>query len=104
MRSNGITYPIRADIDEEARGLSPGSVAEHYALRAAFEDPEIRIYDTCADNYWYLRNLTEDVRMFHDMEVFPRRAKPAVLHQLEYRAVPVLRRVMKRFQKAEEQQ
>jgi len=91
-------------MDETARRLSPGSVAEHYALKAAFEDPQIRVYDTCADNYWYLRNLTEDVRMIHHMEVFPRRVKPAALHQLEYRAMPLLRRVRRRLQKAEELQ
>jgi CelD/BcsL family acetyltransferase involved in cellulose biosynthesis len=104
VKSNGITYPIRADIDDAARRLSPGSVVEHYALRAAFDDPEIHTYDTCADNYWYLRKLTEDERMVHVMEVFPRRAKGSALYLLEYRAMPVLRSVRKRFQKAEKPQ
>lgn len=93
VKAHGITYPIRADIDESARDLSPGSVVEHHALRAAFEDPAIRSYDTCATNYWYLRKLTDDRRMTYQMEVFPRRPKALLLHSLEYRAIPVMRQV-----------
>lgn len=89
----GITYPIRADIDEVWRALSPGSVLEYHAVKAAFERPGITVYDTCAANYWYLSQLTEEARLIHYLEVFPRRPKCTLLHALEYRVVPLLRKL-----------
>ena len=91
VRGGGVTYPIRADIDEAWRDLAPGSVLEYRALEAAFEDPAIDIYDTCAANYWYLTNLTDEARFIHDAEFFPRRLKADVLYLLEYWLVPRLR-------------
>ena len=100
VRGGGITYPIRADIDESWRELTPGSVLEYYALESAFEDPEVEIYDTCAANYWYLRNLSDEAREIHDVEYFPRRVKSTALYLLEYGLLPPLRRLRNRLRPA----
>jgi CelD/BcsL family acetyltransferase involved in cellulose biosynthesis len=91
LKAGGITYPIRGDIDEGWRELAPGSVLEYRALEAAFDDPEIDVYDTCAADYWYLQNLTDDAREIHDAEFYPRRLKPSALHVLEYSLIPPVR-------------
>ena len=96
FHGGGVTYPIRADMDEAWRELSPGSVVEFHALKAAFEDPETSAYDTCAADYWYLRNLTDRARQIHEVEYFPRGLKPLALHLLEYRLIPLLRPVRDR--------
>ena len=93
VKASGITYPIRADIDEDYRELAPGSVVEYFVLKAVFADKHTLTYDSCAANYWYLRNWTDDARLIHDMEVFPPKLKSRILWILEYRIMPLLRRV-----------
>jgi CelD/BcsL family acetyltransferase involved in cellulose biosynthesis len=90
VKGFGVTYPIRADMDQAYRELSPGSVVEYHAIKAAFEDPAINAYDSCASDYWYLRRLTEGARFIHDIEVFPRRLKSSGLYAFEYLAKPRL--------------
>lgn len=93
FRAAGITYPIRADIDQRYRDLAPGSVVEFYAIEAAFHDPEINVYDTCAADYWYLRNLTDDVREVHEAMLFAQGWWPGVLHGIEKNVLPMARRL-----------
>lgn len=93
IRGGGVTYPIRADFDESWRQLSPGSVVEYRALEALFADPAIEIYDSCADNYWYLNNLTDEARIAYDAEFYPRRLKAQALYLLEYGLMPPLRKI-----------
>ena len=93
LRGGGVTYPIRADYDESWRQLSPGSVVEYRALEAIFADPTIEIYDSCADNYWYLNNLTDEARIAYDAEFYPRRLKAQALYLLEYGVLPPLRKL-----------
>ena len=93
VKASGITYPIRADIDEDYRELSPGSVVEYFALKAVFEDEPTLMYDSCAADYWYFRYWTDKARLLHDMEVFPPLLKSRMLWALEYRVMPLLRRI-----------
>ena len=91
----GITYPIRADFDEAWRALSPGSVLEYHAVKAAFQAPRIKRYDTCAANYNYLVRLTKEARLFDHLQVFPKqRPKSILVYALEYRLVPLLRKLL----------
>ena len=95
FRKAGITYPIRADFDEAFRHLAPGSVLEYRAVEAAFADPAIHVYDTCAADYWYLRQLTDRSREIHDAAVFSRGVRGTALYALEFGLMPVLRRIRK---------
>lgn len=93
VRGGGVTYPLRADFHESWRQLSPGSVLEYRALEAIFADPTVQTYDSCADNYWYLNNLTDEARIAYDAEFYPRRLKAQALFALEYGVLPPLRRL-----------
>jgi len=97
LRGGGVTYPIRADYDESWRQLSPGSVVEYRALEGIFADPAIEIYDSCADNYWYLNNLTDEARIAYDAEFYPRRLKAQALYLLEYCVLPPVRKLRSRL-------
>lgn len=86
-----VVYPLRADFDENYRKISPGSVLEYTALKALFEEKNVSQYYSCADNYWYLNNWTNDVRKHFDVEVFASGIKPFMIHALEFRIIPLLR-------------
>lgn len=95
FRGAGVTYPIRADYDEDYGHLSPGSVVEYRAVESAFSDPAIEVYDTCAADYCYLRKLTDEVREVHDAAVFSRQPRSTALYLFEFWLMPVLRLVQK---------
>lgn len=94
--SGSVVYPICADFSEAARQLSPGSVTEHYALGAAFEDDGVETYDTCAANYWYLSRKADRTRTTSHTLVMPRTPGGQLLRLFEFRAKPLLRRWVKR--------
>ncbi len=87
------TFPIRADYDRRFSKLSPGSLVEYHALRSAFNDPSIRAYDCCADDYKYLRNLTNDYRYASDVYAFPRRPVSQLLGGIEFDLIPFAQRL-----------
>lgn len=93
----GVTYPLRADFDESARELSPGSVVEFEALKDIFDDGSITLYDSCANDYWYLNNWTDERRIHHDILVYASGLRPRCLHALEFRLIPALRRTRSVF-------
>jgi CelD/BcsL family acetyltransferase involved in cellulose biosynthesis len=90
-RYRGTTYPLRADFDEGHRDLSPGSVVEYTALRDTFEEGGIHLYDSCANDYWYLGNWTEEMRVHYDIEIFRGSLKAWLAYLLEYRVAPLAR-------------
>jgi len=90
IRSGIVTFPIQADYCESARALSPGSIVEHHALAAAFEDPSLEVYDTCAANYWYLQRLMNSYREAHDTMVFSNDPRARLIKLAEFGAKPVL--------------
>jgi CelD/BcsL family acetyltransferase involved in cellulose biosynthesis len=87
----GVTYPLRADFDENYRELSPGSVVEYTVLRDLFKEQRVMLYDSCANNYWYLSNWTSEYRTHSDIEIFGKGWKSRCLHAVEYRLIPLLR-------------
>ena len=99
LRSGKVTFPIQADYDESARTLSPGSIVEHYALRAIFEDPVLEIYDSCAANYWYLKRLTDSYRETYDTMIFSRSIQSGLIQLSEFLLKPALIRLRSAFRK-----
>lgn len=93
MRSGKVTFPIQADYSESARALSPGSIVEHNALAAAFEDPSLEVYDTCAADYWYLQRIANSFREAHDTMIFSKDPQARLLQLAEFGAKPVLIRL-----------
>lgn len=91
MRSGNVTFPIQADYIESARAFSPGSIVEHYALAAAFKDPELEVYDTCAADYWYLQRLTDSFRETYDTIIFPNDQQARLLQLAEFTVIPALK-------------
>jgi CelD/BcsL family acetyltransferase involved in cellulose biosynthesis len=90
-RYGGVTYPLRADFDERFRELSPGSVVEYTALRESFEEGAMKLYDSCANDYWYLSNWTDEVRVHFDIEIFGRGPRAWLAHAAEFHIVPLAR-------------
>ena len=90
---DGIAYPIGADFDESFHQLSPGSILEYHIIKSLFEDPEVKEYNTCAHNYKYLRNWTDIIEPYADIEVFNSRSLGALLYIVEYKLRPYLRRI-----------
>ena len=100
MRSGKVTYPIQADYCESAQALSPGSIVEHHALAAAFEDPVIEVYDSCAADYWYLQRLTNSHRETHDTMIFSSSPRARLIQLAEFGAKPVLIWLRRAFSRA----
>ena len=90
LRSGKATFPVQADYIESARALSPGSIVEHHALAAAFENPTLEVYDTCAADYWYLQRLTDSFRETHDTMIFSNDPRARLLQLAEFTAKPAL--------------
>lgn len=93
LRAGNVTYPIQADYSETASALSPGSIVEHHALRAAFDDTTITTYDTCAANYWYLARLATSYREVCEIKAFSKNPIARVLYFTEFYIKPLLRRL-----------
>jgi|GEM_PF-768023 len=91
---DGIVYPIRADYDEAFKAFSPGSVLEYSALKHLFKTGLVRQYYTCADDYWYLSNWTTEYEEFCTVEVFGGGAKTRFLYALEYKLIPIVKRLI----------
>ncbi len=91
------TYPIRADFAEEYGKLSPGSVVEYAAMENAFRQDSVSLYYTCADDYEYLRRWTDTYVQYFIVEIFRSSLKSLFLFGLEYRAMPLYRRLRSQF-------
>lgn len=93
LNYRGVTYPIRADFDEEYRSISPGSILEYTALKTLFEGENIQEYYSCADDYWYLNNWTTELKKHFNVEVFMNGWKAQILYHFEYSLLPKLRKI-----------
>jgi CelD/BcsL family acetyltransferase involved in cellulose biosynthesis len=98
----GVSYPIRADFNEQYRKLSPGFIAELNALRSLFEQAGATTYYSCADDYQYLSHWTDTYAKHVTLELFKPGLKGFLLYNLEYRLIPVLRGIRSMFQKEAE--
>lgn len=90
---DNVAYPVRADYDENYKKYSPGSILEYTVLKQLFDEQCITEYYTCADNYWYLNNWTNDLREHYTVEVFSSTIKARVLYFIETHIVPIAKRI-----------
>ncbi|WP_421921553.1 GNAT family N-acetyltransferase [Marinobacter salarius] len=95
----GVSYPIRADFNEQYKKLSPGFIAELNALRSLFEQADGTTYYSCADDYQYLSHWTDTYAQHVTVELFKPGLKGFLLYNLEYRLIPVLRSIRSVFRK-----
>ena len=93
---DGISYPLRADYDERYKALSPGSILEYTILKSFFDEKSVSLYDSCADDYWYLRGWSDERRQQYDMEVFGDGLTARLLYLIEYGLIPMLRKTRNR--------
>lgn len=94
---DGIVYPVRADYNEDYKVYSPGSILEYTALKSLFDEGKIQQYYSCADDYWYLNNWTDELKKHLNIEIFASSLKGRVLYNLEYRLIAGLRAVRNRL-------
>jgi len=90
---NNTAYPIRADFDESFRDLSPGSILESHILKTIFEESQIKEYNTCGHTYDYLVKWTDNTRKYINTEIFNENLRARGLYFLEYKVIPLLRRM-----------
>lgn len=103
MIFDNIAYPIRADYDEDYKKYSPGSILEYTVLKHLFEKQCVAEYYTCADNYWYLNNWSNDLIEHYTVEVFSSTIKAQLLYFIETRIIPTAKSIRKKLQSKREQ-
>lgn len=84
-------YPILADYNQAFSNISPGSMVEYHAIKNCFDSPDITAYDTCADDYWYLRNWTSDCIKYDIYDIYPNNIASNSLFFLKSKILPFLR-------------
>jgi len=89
----GTLYPIRADYDMDYSCLSPGQILLQMVLKSLFEDPYARLYDSCADDYAYLKSWAHYSTDFYTVDMFSKKLKPSLVYLAKYRVLPTCRRV-----------
>lgn len=97
VESGGTIYPIRADYDMAYSHLSPGQVLLQMVLKSLFEDPSALCYDSCADDYEYLRNWAHYSTHFYTVDMFSTTLKPSLVYLVKYRLLPACRRIKQRI-------
>jgi len=90
---NNTAYPIRADFDESFKHLSPGSILESHILKTLFDESQIKEYNTCGHTYDYLVKWTDNTRKYINAEIFNENLRARSLFFLEYKVIPMLRRM-----------
>ncbi len=95
IEHEGTVYPIRADYDECYKELSPGSILEFEIIKETFNGKKSLEYDSCGHTYKYLMNWTENVKDYHDIEIFGESIKMKTLHRIEYDLIPTIKKVIR---------
>jgi len=90
---NKTVYPLRADFDERYRHLSPGSILDYNIIKGIFEKREYQTYYSCAADYQYLRNWTNNFERLYRVDIFNTRTLSNFLFTTEYKIIPRLRKV-----------
>ena len=88
---DGTVYPILADYDQSFSEMSPGSMVEYHAIKDCFDSQDITAYNTCADNYWYLRNWTSDYIRYDIYNIYSHTLVSNLLFFLKSKIIPFLR-------------
>ena len=84
-------YPILADYNQSFSNISPGSMVEYHAIKNCFNSPDITAYNTCADDYWYLKNWTSDCIKYDIYNIYPNNIVSNTLFFLKSKILPFLR-------------
>jgi CelD/BcsL family acetyltransferase involved in cellulose biosynthesis len=90
---NRTAYPLRADYDDSFKQYSPGSLLEANILETLFRESIVQEYNSCGHSYDYLMNWTDQTRKHRNVEIFNRNSRALVLYMLEYRLLPLLRKI-----------
>ena len=90
---NKTIYPLRADFDERYRHLSPGSILDYNIIKAIFEKKEYQTYYSCAADYQYLRNWTNNFETLCRVDIFNTRTLSNLLFTSEYKILPQLKKI-----------
>lgn len=93
LHYNNTTFPLRADFDDNFKHLSPGSILEYSILQKIFIDHSFNEYDSCGHSYNYLMKLTDKTRKLVKIEIFNKNLPSYMLHGIEYRIIPTLRKL-----------
>ncbi len=93
VKYQGVVYPIRADYRSDFSDLSPGATLEGHIIRTLFDNKTICEYNSCGHTYDYLLRWSKTTRRFVHIRVFPKRFSGYSLYGLEYRVVPIARKV-----------
>lgn len=88
---DNIVYPILADYNQAFSKISPGSMVEYYAIKNCFESPDMTVYNTCAEDYQYLRYWTSDFIKYDIYEIYPNNIGSNLLFFFKNRIMPLLR-------------
>ena len=92
LEYNGVIYPIRADYDETYKDISPGSILEYEIIKRHFCEKRFAEYNSCGATYEYLLNWADELRSYHNVEIFARNPKMNLLFALEYKVLRWMRR------------
>jgi hypothetical protein len=93
LRQRETTFPLRADFDEAFRDLSPGAVLEAEILHRLFDSRDVHTYYSCGTSYRYLMRWTDRTQPHEDVDVFSDALSSKLAYYLEYRLMPVTRKV-----------
>ena len=97
FQSGGTVFPIRADFDLDFAELSPGQVLLQLVLESLFKDKSTQLYDSCADDYEYLKSWAHYSTDFYTVDAFSTKLKPSLVYLAKYRVLPAYRRFKERF-------
>jgi len=97
VESGGTIYPIRADYDMAFSDLSPGQVLLQMVLKSLFEDQSALCYDSCADEYEYLKSWAHYTTHYYSVDMFSTGLKPSLVYLVKYHLLPAYRRIKQRI-------
>lgn len=91
LEDKGVTFPLRADYDEQYEKQSPGSILEYEIIKQLFEGERFYEYNSCGHTYKYLMNWTNTTRELVNFEIFKKSFFPVLAYQFEYIFLPKIR-------------
>ena len=97
LRASGVAYALRADYDLEYAAASPGSALNFEVARALFERGDVREYHMGPGLNEYKMRWANGAHETVRLHVHRAGVYPALLHLVETRLVPTVRRVRERL-------
>lgn len=93
IQFKGVAYPLRADYDAAHADISPGIVLLYHTIRDLFEDENVVMYDSCADEYDYLTSWAQSTEEYAMLDLFAHQPKPMLVHGIKYKLLPYIRQL-----------